>query len=164
MTTQNAKKRETEVTLPRKSSVRRVKVKGPHRKKTTPKNIQEITPPTQEIKCTRQTIDVMNQEMITGIWTDSDVSPPRNTKNNDKPYSGKKDYRNESHHHKSREYERRSDSRKDSQDTSKVRKEEDSYTDKKKHKKSKSKGKNNTGYNSQNKQKWQDNCGWRSRE
>ena len=39
MTAQNAKKKETEVTPPRKSPVRRVKVKGPHRKKTTPKNI-----------------------------------------------------------------------------------------------------------------------------
>ena len=33
------KKKETEVTPPRKSPVRRVEVKGLHRKKTTPKNI-----------------------------------------------------------------------------------------------------------------------------
>ena len=90
MTAQNAKKRETEVTPPRKSSVRRVEVKGPHRKKTTPKNIQEITPPTQERKCTRQTITVMNQEMITGIWTDSDVSPPETPKIMTNPIQARK--------------------------------------------------------------------------
>ena len=74
------KKKETKVTPPRKSPVRRVEVKGPHRKKTTPKNIQEVTPPTPERKCTRQTIAVMNKENITGIWTDSDVSPPETPK------------------------------------------------------------------------------------
>ena len=63
------KKKETEVTPPRKSPVRRVEVKGPHRKKTTPKNNQEVTPPTPERKCSRQTIAEMNQETMTGIWT-----------------------------------------------------------------------------------------------
>ena len=74
------KKKETEVTPPRKSPVRRVEVKGLHRKKTTPKNIQEVTPPTPERKCSRQTTAVTNQEMMTGIWTDSDVSLPETPK------------------------------------------------------------------------------------
>ena len=74
------KKKETEVTPLKKSPVRRVKVKGPHRKKTTPKNIQEVTPPTPERKCSRQTIAETNQETMTGIWTDSDVSLPETPK------------------------------------------------------------------------------------
>ena len=74
------KKKETEVTPPSKSPIRRVKVKGLHRKKTTPKNIQEVTPPTPERKCSRQTIAKTNQEMMTGIWTDSDMSPPETPK------------------------------------------------------------------------------------
>ena len=74
------KKKETEVTPPRTSPIRRVEVKGLHRKKTTPKNIQEVTPPTPERKCSRQTIAKMKEETMTGIWTDSDVSPPETPK------------------------------------------------------------------------------------
>ena len=39
-----------------------------------------MTPPTPERKCSRQTIAETNQETMTGIWTESEVSPPETPK------------------------------------------------------------------------------------
>ena len=49
-------------------------------KEDNTKNIQEVTPQTPERKYSRQTIAVTNQETMTGIWTDSDVSLPETPK------------------------------------------------------------------------------------
>ena len=147
------KKKETEVTPPRKSPVRRVKVKGLHRKKTTPKNIQEVTPPTPERKCSRQTIAKMKEETMTGIWTDSDVSLPKSPKIITNPIQARKITEMKVTMTSQEDMKNIWESRRDSWDSTKERKEEDSYTDKKKHEKASPKGKKDTSYNSQNKRK-----------